>query len=380
MPDVKNYKTPQAFKQGLEQRLASHAKESNRTIAALRKRVCFERLLARLFIRNENSWAVKGGYRLELALERARTTKDIDLVLSEPGLASASKSQQAESMLALLQDTAKIETDDFLEFEISFKEIIQNATIGGARFSVKVVLAGKEFDTFRLDVILAETENARYVPLPAQNWLEFAGVAPPMIYALCEEMQFAEKLHAYTYPWEKMENTRAKDLVDMLMLSRRLKPEDLVAPIREIFAVRSKQEVPETLTPPPSSWQSTYQEYAREYEYNGSLEDCFKEVSIFYGEVLKAKSAEASTKITKKENEKMTTKLSNQFDVHSMINGLVHTNAFPQLKDKSLTECVEIAVKALQTANTAQSNQWNALLQALLTGAIVEKLDQLTGK
>jgi len=231
-------------------------------------------------------------------------------------------------------------------------------------------------------VVLAETENARYVAVDGQGWLDFAGVARPTIYALAEEMQFAEKLHAYTYPWETTENTRAKDLLDMLMLSRRLSPTELTTPIREIFAARGRQPPPDRLMTPPPSWQATYQQHAKEYGYEGNMDECFQEISAFYSAVVKAGVSggiSAGDSLTK-EKEKMTTKTSNQFDVQSMIDDLVKTNAYPQLKDKSLTECIALAIKGSQTANTAQANQWHALLQALLTGAIVDKLDQFASK
>ena len=51
----------------------------------LRKRVAFERFLARLFGRASSRWVLKGSYALELRLGgKARATKDIDLDLPPP--------------------------------------------------------------------------------------------------------------------------------------------------------------------------------------------------------------------------------------------------------------------------------------------------------
>ncbi|MEA3328001.1 MAG: nucleotidyl transferase AbiEii/AbiGii toxin family protein [Chloroflexota bacterium] len=57
-------------------------------LSRLRKLVVFDRFLARLFQDQPDHWVFKGGFALQLRLgERARTTKDIDLLAREtPGL------------------------------------------------------------------------------------------------------------------------------------------------------------------------------------------------------------------------------------------------------------------------------------------------------
>ena len=47
----------------------------------LRSEVAFDRLLARLFARDDAPWVLKGGYALELRMKEARATRDIDLAL-----------------------------------------------------------------------------------------------------------------------------------------------------------------------------------------------------------------------------------------------------------------------------------------------------------
>ncbi len=53
--------------------------------------------------------------------------------------------------------------------------------------------------------------------LSNRNWLAFAGIASAQIRMLPAEVQFAEKIHAYTVP-RSTPNSRVRDLVDMILL------------------------------------------------------------------------------------------------------------------------------------------------------------------
>jgi hypothetical protein len=74
------YETAEAFRTALEQRLKNEAQATGMALIRLRKRVAFERFLARLATSASSGWVLKGAFALELRLGlRARTTKDIDL-------------------------------------------------------------------------------------------------------------------------------------------------------------------------------------------------------------------------------------------------------------------------------------------------------------
>ncbi len=69
----------------------------------LRKMVAFDRFLARLAISNPDKWILKGGLAFQLRLgERARTTKDIDMLVLE---------QQLE-IYSLLRDAGVLDLGD----------------------------------------------------------------------------------------------------------------------------------------------------------------------------------------------------------------------------------------------------------------------------
>jgi hypothetical protein len=69
------YATAEAFRAALEDRL-KNAENETVGISRLRKRVVFERLLARLTVQAAGEWVLKGGFALELRLdELSRSTR-----------------------------------------------------------------------------------------------------------------------------------------------------------------------------------------------------------------------------------------------------------------------------------------------------------------
>ena len=78
------YETPQALRTALEQRLLNRSHETGVALDRLRRRVMFERIVARLEAAEPGQWVLKGGMALEVRLrDDARLTKDIDLGLRD---------------------------------------------------------------------------------------------------------------------------------------------------------------------------------------------------------------------------------------------------------------------------------------------------------
>src|SRR2546427_12460297 len=103
----RTYATPAAFKAALEQRLRDSSK-SGVELGRRRQLLVFERLLARVTRVLGKAAMLKGGLVLELRLERARTTRDVDLrLVGSP-----------EDALARLQEAGRVDLGDFVTFEI----------------------------------------------------------------------------------------------------------------------------------------------------------------------------------------------------------------------------------------------------------------------
>src|SRR3989338_3785468 len=83
--EPKLYSSPENFRQALEDRLRNISLSENIPLDRLRKRIAFDRLLARLFDdrkKQKPQWFLKGGYALEIRLPYiARATKDIDMAI-----------------------------------------------------------------------------------------------------------------------------------------------------------------------------------------------------------------------------------------------------------------------------------------------------------
>jgi hypothetical protein len=140
------YGTPIAFKTAVEQRLKNMIAEG-RDLERRRQLVVFDRFLARIVTEFGDAVVLKGGLALELRLERARTTKDIDLRMSG----------DANQLLSRLQQAGRLELGDFMGFEVGHH---RHATIqgdgvryDGVRFRVECKLAGRLYGRpFGLDV------------------------------------------------------------------------------------------------------------------------------------------------------------------------------------------------------------------------------------
>ena len=285
MKGPQKYDSAAAFRTALEYRLKQLAQAESLDLQRVRRQAAFDRLLCRLFSDPDAPWLLKGGYAMELRLKTARTTRDIDLALRQLPVPLADWDANAESMLEALRDAGKLDLQDFFTFLLG--DAIQDldaAPYGGARFPVDARLAGRSFVKFHLDVSMVDVLREPYEMLSGRDWLSFAGIAKANFPAVSPEEQFAEKLHAYTLPRVGRENTRVKDLVDLILLIERttLDIARLQKAIRETFQRRKTHEIPATLPSSPASWSKPFAEMAAECGLDPDIEKLFKVVARFF--------------------------------------------------------------------------------------------------
>lgn len=278
-----NFANARAFKASLEQRLKNESKALDRPYAVLRKLVAFERLSARIFSREDPMWALKGGSALELRLGKSRTTQDIDLVIQNKKILSLDPSEQAAAIRAELQKKTGEDLGDFFAFKLGAAIALIAPTVGGVRVPVQAEIGGEFFESFRLDVAVAETDPAPLEKITRESWLNFYGIPSTNVYAIPESLQFAEKLHAYTFQWQDRQNTREKDLLDMVvMIERGLDQKEAAARIQSVFSARKTHNVPQTLPSPPSEWGPIFERSSEEIGYSGNMETAFEVLSTFF--------------------------------------------------------------------------------------------------
>lgn len=252
------YKDATTFRQALEQRLKDRADGDGAHLARDRKRVAFDRLLARLLAVANGQWLLKGGFALDLRLTtRARSTKDIDLEWH------AGKEELLDSLL----DATGHDAGDFFAFAIERAGVPEDRLGGSHRFRVSTSLAGRTFETFLLDVGFRADGALETETLRTDDLLGFAGIEPVEIDAVPLELQVAEKLHAYTRTYEGgRTSTRPKDLIDFALIAElsHLDAATLRREIDTIFTLRDTHAIPSALPPPPAEWATPFRRLAEE--------------------------------------------------------------------------------------------------------------------
>lgn len=247
------YESSAAFRRALEDRLRAQSIASGVPLVRLRKMVVFDRFLARLIVSQPDTWVLKGGLALQLRLgNRARTTKDIDLLLRDD--------QAVRNVHQALVRAASQDLHDWFQFEVA------RATGVELRFPVRGLLDGRAFETFHVDVGIGDPliEPAEKLTTPAL--LIFADIPPSTVPCYPLTQQIAEKVHAYTRPYATSESTRVKDWVDILLMAEmgKIHGPTLAQALHATFDARATHPLPTRLPKPPADWSATFRRLVRE--------------------------------------------------------------------------------------------------------------------
>jgi predicted nucleotidyltransferase component of viral defense system len=236
--------------------------------------VAFERLLSRLFADDEDPpWFLKGGYALELRMaHRARSTRDLDLTVPDPErlhLPAESRLSQdrADKLHEYLQLAAERDRGDGFRFLVRVpRGELTGAPGGGVRCAVEARLAGRTFVQFHVDIGLGDAMLGEPEWVEGDTLLDFAGIPAARISVVPAAQQFAEKIHAFTFPWQDRDNTRVKDLVDLVLLvhSGLLEFFEVRQALEATFRVRATHPLKGELSKPPQAWSETYRALAAE--------------------------------------------------------------------------------------------------------------------
>jgi len=275
--------TPAGFRVQLLDRLRNRAREENVEPRRLQNRIAFERLLARIV--EGDHWILKGGFALELRYGwRHRPTKDIDLRTESP-LADA-----LNRLREVLSRGQTIQQQDHFSFDLGEPGPEMQGAPGGAwRIPVTARVAGDVFTTFHIDLSSGDAVVQAPDVREGSDLLDFAGIPHVRFPVYPLPQQLAEKLHVYTLPRTK-ENTRTKDLVDLLVIAavETIDGTALTASVRATFDARHTHLIPEALPPPERSWVQPFKRLASEAPASPTtdLEAAFPRVEKFWMPVL----------------------------------------------------------------------------------------------
>ena len=202
---------------------------------------------------------VKGGVALELRLrDRARATKDIDIVLRDP------RADLADSLeLALTGDPYQ---------GFSFRRKGQPLLLdnGAVNMEFAVTYRGQPWTSISVDIARAEASEADVEWVDAIVLTDVFGVTgPAQLPCLPLRFHVAQKLHGMTLPPRPgKQNERFRDLVDLLLMDAMITQDDdaLREACELVFSTRHTHPWPPDLTAAPTHWARPFAELAKELE------------------------------------------------------------------------------------------------------------------
>lgn len=258
------YETPKAFRTALEDRLKAESSETGTSLDRLRRRILFERMIARLDAAEPGYWVLKGGMALEVRLRAdARLTKDIDLGLR------AELSDGAQLRDRLIEALSADPDGD--RFELAVGSVSRLVEDGHGRSTwrarITAVLAGKPFGGVQLDISPRGGELGSTEMLPLPNSLAFAGIAARTVEVIDLQRHAAEKFHGMLRVLDDRENTRVRDLADLVILTEHqlINPVLAATAARAVWAERDGVPPPPRFPPMPASWPDRYEQIAAQH-------------------------------------------------------------------------------------------------------------------
>ena len=202
---------------------------------------------------------VKGGVALELRLrDRARATKDIDIVLREPTVDLADSLEQA------------LTGDPYQGFAFRRKGQPLLLDNGAVNMEFAVSYKGQPWTSVSVDIARAEAGEADIEWVDAIALTDAFGVTgPAQLPCLPLRIHVAQKLHGMTLPPRPgKQNERFRDLVDLLLMDAMITHD--YASLRDacelVFRNRNTHPWPPDLATVPAHWAQPFARLAEELE------------------------------------------------------------------------------------------------------------------
>jgi hypothetical protein len=247
------------FARALVDRIASAAKSSPYGVAEIRRQFAYSRLLARVFIHAPDDWVVKGAAGLLARIPgRVRHSIDIDLYFAG----------EFDAALGALREATDVDLGDYFTFNIDRGAPLTGVAAGG-QLSVTAYLGDKEFERFKVDVVVTHTMTAEPEEVSPIDPVEVPGlrnVALYRIYPIAD--QIADKHAATMSMYAGRPSTRYRDLVDLVLitLTQTVEANDLdTALVSEHQRRGTDLAVPLSL--PSDDWRKGYRKIAESVPY-----------------------------------------------------------------------------------------------------------------
>lgn len=270
----------------LNARVANAASISRQPSQRVRRRLAFQRLLARMA---DSGWVLKGGYCLEARLAgQARATQDIDFVRRGAWPSEDALLEELDAVFA----TAR--WDDGFSFEALSARQMRSVDDPAPAWRVKVAsrVDGTLFEPLTLDVVtqfdeVADAVERLVIPPPVTA----VGLDDVVVAAVDVHQHAAEKFHAIgrLYVGDRP-SSRVKDLVDLALLSEAGLLTDqarLAERLVVVHRLRDDASPPAELPSPPSEWVDGYARMVADLSLTFTTVDAaFEHVHALYRSVM----------------------------------------------------------------------------------------------
>lgn len=198
-------------------------------------------------------FTIKGGVALEMRLrDRARATRDLDLVLLSP------EGDPVEELRLAL-------ADEYEGFAFRLRAAPQAMPNRAFRLEASLQYLGKSWGAVQVDVSRSEGSGTEVEMVEAISLRHFGLQGPESLPCLSLPHHVAQKIHGVTLPPAKgRRNERFRDLIDLLLLREWVRDLDAVRhACLDVFARRGTHAWPPVITI-PDHWAGPFAAMARE--------------------------------------------------------------------------------------------------------------------
>lgn len=213
-PHRVSFADPTAMRASVTARAKAAAKADPRWNAVQRMRYfAFDRLLARVFVAQPNSWILKGGGALMARLDNARPSDDLDISYLEGDLDAA---------LRALRTVVECNLGDFFRFTVADPSALIEGNVRGARVAIDSFIGDVPFVKFHIDLTSNSTdltsvpdEVAPLSPIDVPNLFQVSYRCWPLANHIADKLAATNE----RYGTRQLPSSRFRDLTDLYLLT-----------------------------------------------------------------------------------------------------------------------------------------------------------------
>lgn len=249
------YDSAKDFERALVDRIANAAASSPYEVPELRRQFAYGRLLARVFSSDPGRWVLKGGTGLLARIPgQARHSIDVDLYFVG----------ELDAALGALREVVEVDLGDYFTFDIERGPNLSGVT-AGSQLRVIAYLGDKDFERFRVDVVVIHTMTSEPEEIPPIEPVEIPGLRSVSYRAHPIHDQIADKHAAMQGTYAGQPSTRYRDLVDLVLIAK-TQTVDAAALHTSLMSEHNRRGTNATaeLSLPTDNWQEGYRKIAKD--------------------------------------------------------------------------------------------------------------------